>query len=111
MTLENLLQHVRRLSDSEKLALIQSTAHMLQQSHFTDDSLIGEDSSVVNLTEQSHHMVEIIEKLMSRPDPVPGQMMKRGIFKGVTIDESDFKAAEWHPHDDELDNGGTSLHH
>lgn len=105
MTLENLLQQVRRLSDSEKLALIESTVHMLQKKTFADDN------SVVNLTEQRQRMADIVGKLFSRPDPIPGQMMSRGIFKGVTIDESDFKAAEWHPSDDELDNAGSSLHH
>jgi hypothetical protein len=110
MTLENLLQQVRQLSDSEKLALIESTANMLQKSR-SIDHVSDDDNLVARLAGQRQKIAETIRELMERPDPTPGQMMRRGIFKDVTIDESDFKAAEWHPSDDELDNAGSSLHH
>jgi hypothetical protein len=110
MTLENVLQQVRQLSDSEKLALIESTANMLQKSR-SADNVVDENNLAGYLTQQRHKLVEIINELMDRPDPIPAQMMRRGIFKDAIVNEPDFKAAEWHPSDDELDNAAPSIHH
>jgi hypothetical protein len=57
MTLENVLQQVRQLSDSEKLALIESTANMFRKSR-SIDQVAGDDNLVARLTEHRQKIAE-----------------------------------------------------
>jgi hypothetical protein len=116
MTLDNVLQQVRKLSDNEKLALIESTVHMLQESQ-SATSASGEPV-VPDLTDTKDQLIEqgqrkmavIVHELLSRPNPTPEQMLTYGLFKGrLKLDEEDFKAAEWRPSQEELDNAGLSV--
>jgi hypothetical protein len=116
MTLENVLQQVRTLSDKEKLALIESTAQMLQESRSAESSAgrsVATDSTAIkeDLFKQGrYNMAAIIEELMNRPNPTPEQMLTYGLFgRRLKLNKEDFKAAEWHPSDEELDNAGLSL--
>ncbi|RLT35912.1 MAG: hypothetical protein DWI57_15365 [Chloroflexi bacterium] len=129
MTIEQVIESVKQLSDGEKLAVIEATARMLRQA--ANDSsgadavaeavlLYGVEEEVETAKKESAQWVgpisdsrptlaAIIEELMSRPDPTPEQMLKRGLLKGVVYNEEDFRAAEWHPSDEELENAGLSV--
>lgn len=130
MTLDTLLQQISQLSDDDKLAVIEATARMLRQTaHDSSQSdAIAEVASLYRVDEEDEEqraepsqqespfpkphpkLAEVIRELMSRPDPEPEQMLKRGLFEGLIFNEEDFKAAEYRPSDEELDNAGLSVH-
>lgn len=134
MTLENILPQVQKLSNQEKLALIEATAQMLQTEQAVKETaapfsveettdppaVSGPDETNADLSfeewqeqqfEQGRRKIAALaQELLSRPDPPREKMLKYGLFKGqLSFDEEDFKAAEWHPTDEELENGGFSL--
>lgn len=121
MSFAELVDAVQKLSRKEKLELIEAIAQMLQQA-----DAIAEAAPVYQLeSEQTKQeapqpeelfpkpqpaLTEVIRELMSRPDPEPEQMLRPGLLKGLVFDEEDFRAAEWHPSDEELENAGLSVH-
>lgn len=112
MTLHDILQQITRLSDGEKLAVIEATARMLRQSvnHSSQTDAIAEvvspyrvdDVKEFYLVQGRQKMAALAAELSSRPNPPPEEMLPRGILKGLVFDEEDFRAAEWHPTDEEL---------
>ncbi len=136
MTLESMIPQIRQLSNREKLALIEVTAQMLQKEQTTQETAMlpardraAEPSATQSVDEDNaadlsfeewkerqfeqgrHKMAALIAELLSRPDPPREKMLTYGLFKGrLNFDEEDFKAAEWNPSDEELENAGLSVH-
>lgn len=130
MSVEQVIKAIEQLTDSEKLTVIQATIGMLQRSEtgspqidtvaevallyrMDGDATKAEEGSASRKgSPVSSHptLSEVIQELMSRPDPEPEQMLRPGLLKGIVFDEEDFRAAEWHPSEEELENGGLSLH-
>ncbi|MBX3050496.1 MAG: hypothetical protein KF753_03410 [Caldilineaceae bacterium] len=129
MSVEQVIKTIEQLTDSEKLTVIRATAGMLQRSatDLPQIDTVAETAPLYRVDEDaakaergsasqkgspvSSHptLSEVIQELMSRPDPEPEQMLKPGLLKGIVFDEEDFRAAEWHPSEEELENGGLSL--
>lgn len=124
MTVEQILESVEQLSDGEKLAVIEAISRMMQRSLFApspsvagrkakakpkrirtsliDDPQPAQVSVEKIVPEKDDPLTALLVELKNRPDPTPEQMLTRGLFKGLVINEEDFRAAEWHPTDEEL---------
>jgi hypothetical protein len=113
MVTPTLLESVRTLSVTDKLALIEAISQMLQNElqsppqrtgHAKVEPLPKPDSTSLpaHLRTGKQDIKALIAELLSRPDPTPDKMLRRGIWKGVQFDKEDFRAAEWHPSEKEL---------
>ena len=110
MTLDEIIQSVRELPVHEKLALIEATTHMVReavveynvdQHEQTEQTL---DQRIKKLTTESD-LKAIVADLLSRPNPPPEKMLRFGMLADQIpdLDLEDFKIAEWHPTDEELE--------
>ncbi len=126
--LNDLLAQIELLSDTDKRTLIAETMRMLpaQENGLSAPKVLAEvalaDAYIATPTvatskrqSEEAYLAEFrteIEELLARPNPTPDQMMTYGLFEGrLDLDEEDFKAAEWNPSDEELENAGLSVHH
>lgn len=109
MVTPTLLEAVRTLSITDKLALIASISQMLQDelqnktrvNGTAQKAAIASESSSVKTNSQG--IQALVTESLSRPKPVPDKMLRLGMFQGrIPTDEDLFKAAEWHPTDEEL---------
>lgn len=111
--LDTVLDTVRTLSVTDKLALIEAVSQMLQNELQSPPHLNGHakgEESVksvaiplpAHLATGNQDMKAMIAELLSRPDPTPEQMLPRGLLQGLQFDEEDFRSAEWHPSEKEL---------
>lgn len=108
MTLHDVLQQVTKLSNADKLALIEATAQMLREaSDVNGDESVEAVAEVVapyRVSEGVDKMRELLIELGNRPNPTPDKMITYGLFKGqLNVTDDDLRAAEWHPTDEELD--------
>ncbi|MCL4834223.1 MAG: hypothetical protein KJZ86_17400 [Caldilineaceae bacterium] len=108
MTLADILNEVRELSNNDKLALIEATAQMLRQAEDKDDvqpvEIVAEVAAPYRVSDGVAKMRELLIELGNRPNPRPEQMLTYGLFKGkLKVTDEDFRAAEWHPTDEEMD--------
>jgi hypothetical protein len=110
MISETLLQSIRNLSVPDKLLLMQTIADMLRKELATYEQSASEQQNGVEsdrlaqiIQDAQHDMSVTIAELLSRPKPTPEQMLPRGLFKGqLSLDDEDFRMAEWHPSEEEL---------
>ncbi|MEZ4867425.1 MAG: hypothetical protein R3C14_39230 [Caldilineaceae bacterium] len=112
MVAPTLLESVRVLPIADKLALIEAISQMLQDELQRRPYSNGHtkvqppDTTPPNQVQPrqggNQDIKAVIAELLSRPDPTPEQMLPRGLLKGLSIDEEDFLAAEWHPSEKEL---------
>jgi hypothetical protein len=109
MVTSALLESVRTLSVADKLVLIEAVSQMLQSELQTKlhvngvikKSITGAASSPLKPKSRSLH--ELLAEAANRPKPMPDQMIRLGMFQGrIPTDDELFKAAEWHPTDEEL---------
>ena len=128
MTLNDLLTQIELLSDTDKRTLIAEAIRMLpaQENGLSAPKVLAEvalaDAYIAapivatpkRQTDEAYlaKLRAEIEELFAQPNPTTDQMMTYGLFKGrLNLDEEDFKAAEWNPSDEELENAGLSVHH
>jgi hypothetical protein len=105
-----LLQTVRELSIQDKLLLVQTVAYMIQKELTAPENRASEQLNGARpegftkiMQEAEDGMRVRIAELLSRPKPTPEQMLPYGLFKGeLNLSEEDFRAAEWHPSEEEL---------
>ena len=97
-----LLQSVDELSVADKLSLIKAITQMLQHDLALNgiakpaNGANGEKLTGMPVAQQD--MQALIAELLSRPNPPPDKMLRRGMFKGrLALNEEDFRLAEWHP--------------
>lgn len=104
-----LLETVRALSIPDKLALIETISQMLQDELRNKTQANGiakqtaptSEPSLVKSKTQDLHV--LIQEALLRPIPNPDKMLRLGMFQGrIPTDEDLFKAAEWHPTDEEI---------
>ncbi len=124
MTLSDILDSVRQLSQNDKLALIEATAQMLRQAsdiksdesvaaiaevaerYAVDKVAISRDTFEIDFDELSDTDLEsVLRAHLYSPNPEPHQMLPRGLLQGMNFDEDDFRAAEWHPSPEDLAGG------
>lgn len=124
MTLSDILDSVRQLSENDKLALIEATAQMLRQTsdiksdesvagiaevaerYAVDKVAISRDTFEIDFDELSDTDLEtVLRGHLYCPNPEPHQMLPRGLLRGMNLDEDDFRAAEWHPSPEDLAGG------
>ncbi len=118
MVSASLLETVQALSVQEKLSLIHSITEMLQKdvspsagapsrngSSFSQPRGMQDSSDVAEgYTPAQQEIRAQIQELFNRPNPTPEQMLPRGIWRGkAEFTDEDFKMAEWHPTDEELE--------
>jgi len=108
MTLSDILDSVRQLSQNDKLALIEATAQMLRQTsdERSDDPVeaVAEVAVPYRVSDGVDKMRELLIELGNRPNPTRDRMLTYGLFKGrLNVTEDDLRAAEWHPTDEEMD--------
>jgi hypothetical protein len=121
MTLTDILHSVRQLSENDKLALIEATAQMLQQAlgERSDESVaavaevaapyqiekvaVSNSTFEIDFDELSDTDLEsVLRAHLYSPNPEPQQMLQRGLLRGMNFDEDDFRAAEWHPSQEDM---------
>jgi hypothetical protein len=126
MTWQEIAQAASKLSDSDKLKVIEAIVHTFPGGDAAKEvpatyevaaHPVEEDENVreerldkwIEQRTQTQDIAALIQELLSRPNPTPDQMLPRGILRGINFTDEDFKAAEWHPTDEELENAGLSL--
>ncbi|MEZ4731256.1 MAG: hypothetical protein R3E79_29405 [Caldilineaceae bacterium] len=108
MIAPTLLESIQVLSVPDKLALIEAISQMLQNELHNRTYANGIVKPPVLSPEPSietkgQGIQLLIREALSRPKPKPNQMLRCGMFQGrIPTDEDLFKAAEWHPSDEEL---------
>lgn len=121
MTLSDILDSVRQLSQNDKLALIEATARMLRQAFGADEEVfvetvaevaeqyqvekiaVSNSTFEIDFDELSDTDLEIVLRThLYSPNPEPQQMLPRGLLRGMNFNEDDFRAAEWHPSSEDL---------
>ena len=124
MTLSDILDSVRQLSQNDKLALIDATARMLRQAlddsgdepvevvaevaekYRVEEVAVSNSTFEIDFDEFSDTDLEtVLRAHLYNPNPEPHQMLPRGLLRGMNFDEDDFRAAEWHPSPEELAGG------
>ena len=116
MKLKQVIESAQKLSDQEKLALIETVVQMLQRSTYADqahfDPLTNQhmkatgtadklDAFLDEATEEQIHA--LLHDHLDTPDPDPDQMLRFGMFKNrIPVDEAYFRMAEWHPSNEDL---------
>ncbi|MBI3959638.1 MAG: hypothetical protein HY328_12585 [Chloroflexi bacterium] len=120
MTVEQIIESAKQLSDSEKLLLVEGVVRMLRKSIVASQAAVNENG-VQSVAEAAAPYVAdrlilaksdtdldfdsvldedldaLLQAHLTSPDPEPHQMLPYGLFKGVNFTEEDFLAAEWHP--------------
>ncbi|MCE7981977.1 MAG: hypothetical protein DYG89_12345 [Caldilinea sp. CFX5] len=109
MVTSALLESVCTLSVTDKLALIEAISQMLQSELQNKTHVNGVAKKSVTVPElasvkpKSRSIQELLAEAANRPKPTPDKMIRLGMFQGrIPTDEELFKAAEWHPTDEEL---------
>lgn len=109
MVTTTLLESVRILSVADKLALIEAVSQMLQSELQNKTHVNGVAKKSATPSElavakpKSRTIQELVTEAANRPKPTPDKMIRLGMFQGrIPSDEELFKAAEWHPTDQEL---------
>lgn len=109
MVTATLLDTVRTLSVPDKLALIEAISQMLQNELFDKAHVNGVAKKLTTslaspfVKPQSQSIQALLAEAIKRPKPTPDKMIRLGMFQGrIPTDEELFKAAEWHPTDEEL---------
>lgn len=104
-----LLETVQALSIPDKLALIETISQMLQDELRNKTQANGIAKQIPSTSEPSlvrpmaQDLQALIHEALLRPIPNPDKMLRLGMFQGrIPTEEDRFKAAEWHPTDEEI---------
>ena len=111
MVSPQLLQSIRKLSIRDKLSVLHAVTEMLQEEFAVNGQNGSQSDANILAPKQSapakhdkQDMAALVAELLNRPNPTPEQMLPYGIGQGqLNLTEDDFKIAEWHPTDEELD--------
>ncbi|MBX2998855.1 MAG: hypothetical protein KF893_10125 [Caldilineaceae bacterium] len=104
MSVMDMLQQIKSLSDADKLTLARATIQMVQESlqfsaqnPFSLSDLVFEIDLDDYFEENTREtVIAEIHSFLSMPDPEPEYILKCGVFKGrIPVDEDDFRIAEW----------------
>lgn len=110
MTVTDVLQEIKKLSDADKLMLAQATIQMVQESlQQTLQFPMSEVPFELDLDNYFHQdtrdaFLEEMQAFLQMPDPDEEHVLKAGIFKGrVPCDDEAFQVAEWRLPEDVID--------
>jgi hypothetical protein len=119
MTLRQVIKSAEKLSDQEKLALIENVVQMLQRSSSANqnyvnsvakqhmkDSDTGTVADLDTFLDESteEEIITLLREHLDSPDPDPAQTLHFGMFKDrLPVDEAYFRMAEWRPSNEDLD--------
>jgi hypothetical protein len=109
MTVTDVLQEIKKLSDADKLLLAQATIQMVQESLQQPLQFSMEEaSSEIDLDDYfskdtRNAFLEEMQAFLQMPDPDVEHILKAGTFKGrVPTDDEAFQVAEWRLSEDEI---------
>lgn len=118
MTVSQMMKSAVTLSNGEKFELVEALLQMLRASfqstqmeweEASAQDAVKERASVLDVDIKEYYlahgrqkMAALAAELSSRPNPPREKMLPRGLFAGITINDDDFRMAEYHPTDEEL---------